>query len=53
MTIYDVDIDALAGGPAGSDRYRGPIAPVVNVACRGMTTPDGPPIAVTEKLLPR
>jgi hypothetical protein len=28
MTIYDVDIDALTGGPAGPDRYHGPVVAI-------------------------
>jgi glutathione peroxidase len=40
MTIYDVDIDALAGGPAGLDRYRGSVVLVVNVASRCGLTPQ-------------
>jgi glutathione peroxidase len=34
MTIFDVDIDVLTGGPAGLERYRGSVALVVNVASR-------------------
>jgi glutathione peroxidase len=40
MTIFDVDIDALAGGPAGLDRYRGSVVLVVNVASRCGLTPQ-------------
>jgi glutathione peroxidase len=40
MTIYDVDIDALAGGPAELDRYRGSVVLVVNVASRCGLTPQ-------------
>jgi len=40
MTIYDVDIDALTGGPAGLDRYRGSVTLVVNVASRCGLTPQ-------------
>ena len=40
MTIFDVDIDALAGGPAGLDRYRGRAVLVVNVASRCGLTPQ-------------
>ena len=40
MTIYDVDIDALAGGPAALDRYRGSVVLVVNVASRCGLTPQ-------------
>jgi glutathione peroxidase len=40
MTIYDVDIDALTGGPAGLDRYRGSVVLVVNVASRCGLTPQ-------------
>jgi len=39
MTIFDVDIDALTGGPAGLDRYRGPVPLVVNLASRRGLTP--------------
>ena len=40
MTIYDVDIDALAGGPAELERYRGRVVLVVNVASRCGLTPQ-------------
>jgi glutathione peroxidase len=40
MTIYDVDIDALNGGPAGLDRYRGSAVLVVNVASKCGLTPQ-------------
>ena len=40
MTIYDVDIDALTGGTAGLDRYRGSVTLVVNVASRCGLTPQ-------------
>jgi glutathione peroxidase len=40
MTIYDVDIDALAGGSAELDRYRGHAVLVVNVASRCGLTPQ-------------
>jgi glutathione peroxidase len=40
MTIFDVDIDALAGGPAEMDRYRGHTVLVVNVASRCGMTPQ-------------
>ncbi len=40
MTIFDVDIDALAGGPAALDRYRGQAVLVVNVASRCGLTPQ-------------
>ena len=40
MTIYDVDIDALAGGSAELDRYRGRAVLVVNVASRCGLTPQ-------------
>jgi glutathione peroxidase len=40
MTIYDVDIDALTGGPAGLDRFRGSVVLVVNVASRCGLTPQ-------------
>jgi glutathione peroxidase len=32
MTIYDVDMNALTGGSAGPDRYRGSALLVANVA---------------------
>lgn len=40
MTIYDVDIDGLAGGSAELDRYRGQAVLVVNVASRCGMTPQ-------------
>jgi len=40
MTIYDADIDALAGGSAELDRYRGQAVLVVNVASRCGMTPQ-------------
>jgi glutathione peroxidase len=40
MTIFDVDIDALAGGPAEMDRFRGQVVLVVNVASRCGLTPQ-------------
>jgi glutathione peroxidase len=40
MTIFDVDIDALAGGSAELDRYRGSAVLVVNVASRCGLTPQ-------------
>ena len=40
MTIYDVGIDGLTGGPAGLDRYRGSPLLVVNVASRCGLTPQ-------------
>ncbi|HEX9999439.1 MAG TPA: glutathione peroxidase, partial [Actinoplanes sp.] len=40
MTIFDVDIDALNGGPARLDRYRGSVTLVVNVASRCGLTPQ-------------
>jgi glutathione peroxidase len=40
MTIFDVDIDALAGGSAELDRYRGQAVLVVNVASRCGMTPQ-------------
>lgn len=40
MTIYDVDIDAIAGGSAELDRYRGQAVLVVNVASRCGMTPQ-------------
>lgn len=39
MTIFDVDIEALTPGSAGSDRYRGSALLVVNVASRCDMTP--------------
>jgi glutathione peroxidase len=40
MTIFDVDIDALAGGSAELDRHRGQVVLVVNVASRCGMTPQ-------------
>jgi glutathione peroxidase len=40
MTIFDVDIDAIAGGSADLDRYRGSAVLVVNVASRCGLTPQ-------------
>ena len=40
MTIFDVDIDGLAGGSAELDRYRGQAVLVVNVASRCGLTPQ-------------
>jgi glutathione peroxidase len=40
MTIYDVDIDALTGGPAGLDQFRGSAVLVVNVASKCGLTPQ-------------
>ena len=40
MTIYDVDIDALTGGPAALDQYRGSAVLVVNVASQCGLTPQ-------------
>src|SRR3712207_3114763 len=40
MTIFDVDIDALGGGSAGLDRYRGNAMLIVNVASRCGLTPQ-------------
>jgi glutathione peroxidase len=40
MTIFDVDIDALSGGSADMDRYRGQVVLVVNVASRCGLTPQ-------------
>jgi glutathione peroxidase len=40
MTIFDVDIDGLAGGSAELDRYRGQVVLVVNVASRCGLTPQ-------------
>jgi glutathione peroxidase len=40
MTIFDVDIDAITGGSAELDRYRGQVVLVVNVASRCGLTPQ-------------
>ncbi len=40
MTIFAVDINALSGGPADMDRYRGHVVLVVNVASRCGLTPQ-------------
>ncbi|MFI5933319.1 glutathione peroxidase [Actinoplanes sp. NPDC051494] len=40
MTIYDVDIDALTGGPAGLAKHRDNVVLVVNVASRCGLTPQ-------------
>ena len=40
MTIFDVDIDSLAGGSAEMDRFRGQVVLVVNVASRCGLTPQ-------------
>jgi glutathione peroxidase len=40
MTIFDVDIDALTGGPAGLDQFRGSAVLVVNVASKCGMTPQ-------------
>ena len=40
MTIFDVEIGALGGGPARLDRYRGHPVLVVNVASRCGLTPQ-------------
>ena len=40
MTIFDVDIDALAGKPAELDRHAGSVVLVVNVASRCGFTPQ-------------
>ncbi|GLY01824.1 MULTISPECIES: glutathione peroxidase [Actinoplanes] len=40
MTIFDVNIGALTGGPTDLDRYRGSVVLVVNVASRCGFTPQ-------------
>ncbi|TDB75074.1 glutathione peroxidase [Micromonospora sp. KC723] len=40
MTVFDIEIDALAGGPARLDAYRGRALLVVNVASRCGLTPQ-------------
>jgi glutathione peroxidase len=40
MTIFTVGIDALSGGPADMERYRGNVVLVVNVASRCGLTPQ-------------
>ena len=40
MTIFDVNIGALTGGPTELDRYRGSVVLVVNVASRCGLTPQ-------------
>ncbi|MBO4141303.1 glutathione peroxidase [Micromonospora tulbaghiae] len=40
MTVFDVQIDALTGGPADLGRYRGRALLVVNVASRCGLTPQ-------------
>src|SRR4051794_406422 len=40
MTMFDVDIDALTGEPAGLDRLAGSVVLVVNVASRCGSTPQ-------------
>ncbi|WP_431976840.1 glutathione peroxidase [Micromonospora haikouensis] len=40
MTVFDTEIDALAGGPADLARYRGRALLVVNVASRCGLTPQ-------------
>jgi glutathione peroxidase len=40
MTVFDTEIDALAGGPAGLADYRGRALLVVNVASRCGLTPQ-------------
>jgi glutathione peroxidase len=40
VTIYDIDIDALTGGPAGLGDLRGSVVLVVNVASKCGLTPQ-------------
>lgn len=40
MTVFDIAIDALTGGPAELDRYRGRALVIVNVASRCGLTPQ-------------
>ncbi|MBU7596202.1 glutathione peroxidase [Streptomyces sp. P38-E01] len=47
MSVFDVEIDSLTGGPARLDQYRGKAVLVVNVASRCGLTPQ---YAALEKL---
>ncbi|WP_329102560.1 glutathione peroxidase [Micromonospora sp. NBC_01699] len=40
MTIFDIKLDALGGGPAGLDQHRGKAVLVVNVASKCGLTPQ-------------
>lgn len=40
MSLHDVEIDALQGGPAGLDQYRGKAMLIVNVASKCGLTPQ-------------
>jgi hypothetical protein len=52
MTVFDVDIDALTGGPVRLDRYRGS-ALLVGRFAPGVAPDDPELITAVEKLLPR